>query len=153
MRAKGFTLIEVLVVIAVVGILASIVLVSVSGSRARGRDGRRVSDLQAILSNVIVQAGTQTLSLGCANPTGPNLITACTLLVNYSDPGTAQTTQCSKTFPAPRLCQYTVFTVGGSTLTTDNFEICAYLEVGSGPYPQGNISISNNIPSVSAGCP
>lgn len=45
---KGFTLIEVLIVIAIIGILSSIVLVGLGGFRGRGRDARRISDLRQV---------------------------------------------------------------------------------------------------------
>lgn len=45
---KGFTLIEVLIVIAIIGILSSIVLVGLGTFRGRGRDARRISDLRQV---------------------------------------------------------------------------------------------------------
>ena len=42
----GFTLVELLVVISVIGILASIVLVSFTGSQKQARDTQRKSDLR-----------------------------------------------------------------------------------------------------------
>jgi len=44
--SKGFTLIEMLIVIAVIAILAGIVLTGVSGFQASARDTRRVGDLR-----------------------------------------------------------------------------------------------------------
>lgn len=44
-RQKGFTLIELLVVIAIIALLASVILVSASAARARGRDGKRIADM------------------------------------------------------------------------------------------------------------
>jgi len=45
---KGFTLIEVLIVVSIIGLLASIVLASVSAFRSRGRDTRRLADIRQI---------------------------------------------------------------------------------------------------------
>jgi len=46
----GFTLVELLVVISILGILASIALVSFTSSQMRGRDTQRKSDLKQISS-------------------------------------------------------------------------------------------------------
>lgn len=45
---KGFTLVELLVVIAIIALLISIVLVTVPQFKAKGRDSRRVIDMQEI---------------------------------------------------------------------------------------------------------
>lgn len=47
-REKGFTLIEMLAVISIIGVLSSIALVSVSNSRAKARDAQRLSDMDSI---------------------------------------------------------------------------------------------------------
>ena len=44
----GFTLIELLVVISIIGLLASVILVSLNGARVKGRDVKRLSDLKQI---------------------------------------------------------------------------------------------------------
>lgn len=45
---SGFTLIELLVVIAIIGILASIVIASLGSVQSRGRDARRISDINSM---------------------------------------------------------------------------------------------------------
>jgi len=46
----GFTLVELLVVISVIGLIASIVTISLSDARARARDSRRVSDTRQLIT-------------------------------------------------------------------------------------------------------
>lgn len=48
MKNKGFTLIELLVTVAIMGLLASIVLVSMREFRAKARDSRRVVDMKSL---------------------------------------------------------------------------------------------------------
>jgi prepilin-type N-terminal cleavage/methylation domain-containing protein len=45
---KGFTLIEILIVVAIIAILASVVLVGLGPTQRAGRDARRLSDLREI---------------------------------------------------------------------------------------------------------
>lgn len=45
---KGFTLIEMLIVVAIIGILAGSVLVGLGPVQRQGRDSRRISDLRSV---------------------------------------------------------------------------------------------------------
>lgn len=47
-RIRGFTIIELLIVIVVIGILVSVVTISWSGAQARSRDSKRLADAKAI---------------------------------------------------------------------------------------------------------
>jgi type II secretion system protein G len=45
---RGFTLVELLVVIAVIGILATVIIVNLTLARVRARDSRRMADITSI---------------------------------------------------------------------------------------------------------
>lgn len=47
-KDSGFTLIELLVVISIIGLLASVVLVSLNSARAKGRNVKRLADMKQL---------------------------------------------------------------------------------------------------------
>ena len=47
-KQKGFTLIEVLIVVSIIGLLTSATLIGLGSFRASGRDARRISDLRQV---------------------------------------------------------------------------------------------------------
>lgn len=51
-RQKGFTIVELLIVIVIIGILATLVIVTFSGIQQRARDTQRQTDINAIQSQV-----------------------------------------------------------------------------------------------------
>ncbi len=86
-KEDGFTLIELLVVISIIGLLASVVLVSLNGARAKARNVRRNQDIRqfanafnlAINDGIILPAaGWSCISITCyggwsGNPANANV--------------------------------------------------------------------------------
>lgn len=59
LRRRGFTLIEILIVVAIIAILSSVVLVGLGPTRRLGRDSKRIADLKQ------VQQGLELYNLKC----------------------------------------------------------------------------------------
>lgn len=51
-KAKGFTIVELLIVIVVIGILATLVIVTFTGIQQRARNSQRETDVNAVASHV-----------------------------------------------------------------------------------------------------
>jgi general secretion pathway protein G len=47
-KQKGFTLIEMLIVVAIIGVLSALILVGLGSFRSRGRDARRIADVKQV---------------------------------------------------------------------------------------------------------
>ena len=72
---RGFTLIELMVVIALIGILASVILASFSSVRERNRDGKRMSDVREIQKALSLYQIDNSRFPVPANPAEPVAIT------------------------------------------------------------------------------
>jgi prepilin-type N-terminal cleavage/methylation domain-containing protein len=74
---KGFTLVELLVVISIIGLLSTLAVVSLGSARSRARDARRISDIRQIQTALelyfadqgIYPVATPAITLGLDNQT------------------------------------------------------------------------------------
>ena len=130
---KGFTLIELLVVIAIIGILVTAITLSLSGSQAKGRDAKRLSDLDTVskaLAIADLEPTTMVAALPCASAGAKT--TTCGVLpstLNWAtlyDPSGNALPAC--TIGSAQACQYALGRAGAST---GDYEICFYMESDS----------------------
>lgn len=117
-KQKGFTLLELLVVIGIIGILLSLITVSFSNAQKSGRDSRRRQDLVSI-QNAMEQYYSKNSFVypGCSG-------TTCAALSSYYSNDVAPTDPLSTQS----------YTYAGSAST---YTVTATLEKG------GTISVSN----------
>lgn len=115
MKNRGFTLIELLVVIAIIGLLASIVVASLGSVQGKGRDARRVADIDALkkalqiysIDNGAYPIAAATTTLAATSTVGAALISANSISSIPTDPNGAQ-----------------YYYVSNSTGTTYNINFC-----------------------------
>lgn len=134
--SKAFTLVELLVVISIIGILASIGLVSFRTAQARSRDAQRKSDLKEIGSALELYYsdygqypnGTNGQINGCPS----NLQTPCTW---GSGEFTDGKTIYFKTLPRDKVPGHNYFyrPVSVGTAPNSGYQLYAYLENSEDP--------------------
>lgn len=89
LRKRGFTLVEVLVAVAIIGILAGVVGVAVQSARVSGRNSQRASDTALILNAVYQYALDNSNQIPSALTTATTSIcrtgaSSCTGLIDLS---------------------------------------------------------------------
>lgn len=151
----GFTLIELMVVIAIISILAVIAITLFSGAQRNGRDARRRSDIQAMASALETNKapGVSTYSGLAASqftagswPTDPGNNGSATYCINTSTTTGATPPAPPATWTNPNPCPaaYGYSSVGaGSGSGATAWTVCALLETGSTPYGGNPFCVSS----------
>ena len=154
-KDKGFSLIELLIVIAIIGILSAVVLSSLGTAREKARDARRLSEVKDMTKLLIVESDTGNVVLtGCT--IADALTTTCTgpggvvSFSNYADPS-GSATACSSA--STEACAYSISTeLGAAGAGTEDFQICFYLENGAGGLSAGKNSAVGPVGRLVSGC-
>ncbi len=151
---KGFTLIELLVVIAIIGILASIVLVSLNGARAKGRDAKRVADLQQFARAVALSSNADSASAFAGCTTAGVKASTCTDPngTGFTDPSGGVACAAGA---LTATCDYTVSAASAFTTAAkfNDWQVKTYLENGAGTLTSGAVCISSGTSTISSvGC-
>lgn len=155
--SRGFTLIELLVVISIIGLLSTVVFATLSGTRPRARDAKRLSDVKQMALILTVEsttvAGSQAL-LGCTGADA--LTTTCTgpgdivEFPSFTDP--SFTAACAGGATAG--CAYSISKKDGSAgAGTGDYQICFWLEDPVAAGRTGNLnSVVSPTGNIATGC-
>ena len=126
---KGFTLVELLVVIAIIGILSTLSVVSLNSARAKSRDARRLSDIKQIRTALdLYYDSSSTYPLSCS-PLGTSTC-ACLTSVGWTSTANCTGTIFMQKVPSDPLssASYTY----NQTSSGQSYEIIYKLEANSG---------------------
>ncbi len=156
LKKSGFSLIELLIVVAIMGILSAVVLTSLGTAREKARDARRLIDVKDMIKLLVIESDTGNVLLsGC---TGINaLTTTCTgpgdisfIGSDYSDPSESAIACRGSSESA---CAYSISKkTGGAGAGTEDYQVCFYLEYGSAGLPAGPNSAIGPVGKLVEGC-
>ncbi len=143
---KGFTIIELLIVIAIIGLLATISMVALNGARQKSRDAKRLADIRQIqtaLELYFNDNNNYPANSGSVLGTSSSAWALCNSgFVPVANIGT-----CSKVYmgtipqnPTPNGSSYTYSSDGASGTYTLTFS----LEEATGSYSAGSHTATQN---------
>jgi len=117
-RQKGFTIVELLIVIVVIGILAAITIVAYNGIQQRGRDANRNSDMKAFTTAIELYKADIGNYPPCGSDNGGcNAVNLATPLASYM-----------KTIPLDPLNPTRTYSYVRGTVAQDSYGLLAQYE-------------------------
>jgi len=159
---SGFTIVELLIVIVIIGILAGLVITQIIGATAKARDTERKTDLDQVANQLEVYYARNgfypTLAnvntAAWRNSVPGNAFSAGDAAKSLADPSNASTTTLSATaptavggaysyVPTPASCTAGTDNAGGSIASTTpctGYTLTAWLESPAGAYAKTNAS-------------
>lgn len=134
-KQSGFTLVELMITVAIIAILAAIGVTTYSSAQKGARDGKRIADM-----NEIQNALEQYYSINQSYPASgsPVVITAITALNTYFTRGVPPTD------PNPSFANYTYYPCS----TNQKYIMCVALES-----PTGKANRGGGLPADGCGVP
>jgi prepilin-type N-terminal cleavage/methylation domain-containing protein len=130
-RNKGFTIVELLIVIVVIGILALLVITTYSGIQAKARNAKRQTDIQSLQTQIeafFSQNGyyPSRTDMNTASWRATNMKSLDTnALVDPSSSCIPATTACLVSAPVAKSYSYAVFQSDGATACETTDTTCA----------------------------
>lgn len=163
---SGFTLIEMVVVVAIIGILTATVTLTLSGQRARARDARRIADIQTIsdaIQQYIALGNEVPQTTGWSTTTGTELAVLVSSGVVSKVPS-EQNAQGSATrcqvyhYSAPNTNTSTLAdpTRPGNTIGLRDYDLSFHSELATAPgvHPlNNNLTVLSQYNNTDASCP
>lgn len=126
---KGFTLVELLVAVGIIGVLATVSMVAVNTIRAKARDAKRIQDVRT-LAGALDQYADSDASFVLAGCTQGVRTTQCVIPADFPLQNFTQiqdplgTVACGRGVAVP--CQFSI----GSLTANAEYELCFGLERG-----------------------
>lgn len=132
---RGFTMLELLIVIAIIGVMSTLAIVGLTGAQAHARDGRRKSDLETVRSALELYRADCDRYPPAGNSSGSFSFTAGS---NFKLTGTnsSSTARCSRSTTYLNLVPSDPTSSGRYLYSVaadgSTYSLCSYLELHAG---------------------